>query len=74
MDIENLHSQLEVILKIRNLFQLMNIQMLEKKGLANITINNGYKNVIDEALPVFKNLNVPITIFINSSLFDNKVF
>ena len=45
-----------------------------KKKLACITIDDGYKNVINESLKVFKNLNIPITIFINSSTFEGKIF
>ena len=45
-----------------------------KKGLASLTIDDGYKNVIQEALTIFKNLNIPITIFINSSTLDGKIF
>ena len=45
-----------------------------KKGLASLTIDDGYKNVIKEALTVFKILNIPITIFINSATFDGKIF
>ena len=45
-----------------------------KKGLASLTIDDGYKNVIDDALEVFENLNTPFTIFINSSTIDGKIF
>ena len=45
-----------------------------KKGLASITIDDGYKNIIDESLEVFKSLDIPITIFINSSTFNGKTF
>ena len=45
-----------------------------KKGLASLTIDDGYKNVIDDALEVFENLDTPFTIFINSSTIDGKIF
>ena len=45
-----------------------------KKGLASLTIDDGYKNVIDDALKVFENLDTPFTIFINSSTIDGKIF
>ncbi len=45
-----------------------------KKGLTSLTIDDGYKNVIDESLKVFENLKIPITIFINSSTFSGKIF
>ena len=45
-----------------------------KKGLACITIDDGYKNVIKESLKIFEKLEIPITIFINSSTFQGKIF
>ena len=45
-----------------------------KKGLASLTIDDGYKNIIDESLEVFKSLDIPITIFINSSTLNGKIF
>ena len=45
-----------------------------KKGLASVTIDDGYKHVIDQALDIFKFLNIPVTIFINSSTLDGKIF
>lgn len=45
-----------------------------KKGITSLTIDDGYKNVIDEALSLFESLNIPITIFINSSTFEGKIF
>ena len=45
-----------------------------KRGLASITIDDGYKNVIDESMEIFENLKIPITIFINSGNFKGKVF
>ena len=45
-----------------------------KKGLACLTIDDGYKNVIEESLKIFEELKIPITIFINSSTFQGKIF
>ena len=45
-----------------------------KKGITSLTIDDGYKNTIDEALELFESLNIPITIFINSSTFKGKIF
>ena len=45
-----------------------------KKGLACVTIDDGYKNVIEESLEIFESLEIPITIFINSSTFQGKIF
>ena len=50
------------------------VNATNKKGLASVTIDDGYKNVIDESLLIFKSLNIPITIFINSSTFFGKIF
>ena len=45
-----------------------------KKGLSSLTIDDGYKNVMDDALKIFENLNIPFTIFINSSTVNGKTF
>ncbi len=50
------------------------VESKNKKGIASITIDDGYKNVIDEALGLLINLELPITFFINSSSFDGKIF
>lgn len=46
----------------------------KKNGIASVTIDDGYKNIIDESLDVFKSLNIPITLFINSATFEKKIF
>jgi glycosyltransferase involved in cell wall biosynthesis/peptidoglycan/xylan/chitin deacetylase (PgdA/CDA1 family) len=43
-------------------------------GLSSVTFDDGYKCVIDEALPVFEALNIPFTVFLNTSSFDHKPF
>jgi hypothetical protein len=45
-----------------------------KKGITSLTIDDGYKNIIDQALKLFEISNIPITIFINSSSFNGKIF
>jgi peptidoglycan/xylan/chitin deacetylase (PgdA/CDA1 family) len=45
-----------------------------RKGIAAITFDDGYKCVIDNALPVFSTLNVPFAVFVNSSSFERKAF
>ncbi len=45
-----------------------------KKNLACVTVDDGYKNVIEESLEIFESLEIPITIFINSSTFQGKIF
>ena len=75
VNLDILYIQLESIQKNWKFVSLDEyINTKSKKGLATLTIDDGYKNVIDESLEVFKNLNIPITIFINSSTFNNKIF
>jgi peptidoglycan/xylan/chitin deacetylase (PgdA/CDA1 family) len=44
------------------------------RGLAAVTFDDGYKCVIDEALPVFEALDIPFTMFLTASSLDQKVF
>ena len=75
VNLETLNTQLESIQKYWKFVSIDEyVNTKNKKNLASLTIDDGYKNVIDESLEVFKNLNIPITIFINSSTFDGKVF
>lgn len=70
-----LHNQLEYIQKYWKFVSIDEYVNSEKKdGIASITIDDGYKNIIDESLKVFKSLSIPITLFINSSTFKNKIF
>lgn len=43
-------------------------------GIAAITFDDGYKSVITHALPVLMDLDIPCTLYINSSSFDQRVF
>ncbi len=43
-----------------------------KAGLACITFDDGYKNVIENALPVMESLNYPCTIFLNPITFEQR--
>ena len=75
VDLETLHMQLKTI---KNYWKFISIDeytdIKNKKGLASLTIDDGYKNIINEALEVFEDLKIPITIFINSSTFSGKIF
>ena len=75
VDLETLHSQLK---RIKSYWKFVSIdeyiEVKNKKGLASLTIDDGYKNIIDEALEIFEDLKIPITIFINSSTFTGKIF
>ena len=75
ISLDILNSQLKSIQKYWKFVSIDEyVNAKNKKNLASITIDDGYKNVIDESLHVFKNLNIPLTLFINSSTFENKIF
>ncbi|MDC0402626.1 polysaccharide deacetylase family protein [Candidatus Pelagibacter sp.] len=75
VDLEILNTQLKFVQKYWTFVSIDEYASAkDKKGLACITIDDGYKNVIDEALEVFKYLNIPLTIFINSSTLEGKIF
>ena len=75
VNLEILNNQLKSIQKYWKFVCIDEyVNTTNKKGLASLTIDDGYKSVIDESLKVFKNLNIPITIFINSSTFEGKIF
>ncbi len=70
-----LYNQLEYIKKYWKFVSIDEyVNSKSKNGLASLTIDDGYKNIIDESLDVFKSLNIPITLFINSSTFEKKIF
>ena len=74
VNLEILNTQLKIIQKYWKFVSIDEyVSSKNKKGLASITIDDGYKNVIDESLQVFENLNIPITIFINSYI-RGKIF
>lgn len=74
VDLEVLDSTLKTMKKyFKFVFIDEYITIRDKSKLAVITIDDGYKNVIDEALQVFEYHNIPITIFINSSTFEGKI-
>lgn len=75
VNLEILNSQLTEIQKYWTFVSIDEYAKAKnKKGLASITIDDGYKNVINESLQVFRNLNIPITIFINCSTLEGKIF
>ncbi len=47
-------------------------QANEKKGLATITFDDGYKNVLENALPILESLNYSFSIFLNPLTFTGK--
>jgi peptidoglycan/xylan/chitin deacetylase (PgdA/CDA1 family) len=63
---------------LKNNFDIVSIDELlfnnESRGKAAITFDDAYKSIFDEAIPIFKSLNIPCTIFINGCTLDKKVF
>ncbi len=75
INLEILQTQLKTIQKFWKFIPIDEyVDVKNKKGLASLTIDDGYKNIIDEALEVFEYLKIPITIFVNSSTFKGKIF
>lgn len=50
------------------------IKLRDKRGYACVTFDDAYQNVIKNGLAVFEELNIPVTIFVNTSTLENKVF
>ena len=75
VNIKTLENQLRIIQKYCKFVTIDEyVDTKNKKGLACITIDDGYKNVLEESLEIFEKLKIPITIFINSSTFQGKIF
>ena len=75
VNLQNLEFQLKAVKKYWNFVKIDEyIQAKNKKGLTCLTIDDGYKNVLEESLEIFEKLKIPITIFINSSTFKGKIF
>ena len=47
-------------------------QASHRAGLAAVTFDDGYRSVVEQALPVLADLQIPATIYINSRTFDGK--
>ena len=75
VDLKTLEKQLRYIQKYWKFVTIDEyVNADNKKGLTSLTIDDGYKNVINEAIKVFEKLEIPITIFINSSTLNGKIF
>ena len=73
MDLNTLEIQLKTVQKYWKFVTIDEyVESKNKKGLACLTIDDRYKNVLDESLKIFENLEIPITIFINPQLFKEK--
>ena len=45
-----------------------------RRGLAAVTFDDGYKSVVEYALPILESLDVPCTIFVNTAWLEKKTF
>lgn len=45
-----------------------------RRGLAAITFDDGYRSVLEHALPVLESLEAPFTIFVNTASLEQKIF
>jgi peptidoglycan/xylan/chitin deacetylase (PgdA/CDA1 family) len=72
---EQLYYQLETL---RKQFRFVNIDEFcnarSWRGLAAATFDDGYKNVVHDALPVFSALDIPLTVFVNNIGFEQRTF
>jgi glycosyltransferase involved in cell wall biosynthesis/peptidoglycan/xylan/chitin deacetylase (PgdA/CDA1 family) len=68
----------EQVSEMKRHFQFVSIdELVESRtqhGLASVTFDDGYKSVIEVALPVLRSLNIPFTVFLTTHPFDGKVF
>ena len=75
VNLKTLENQLRIVQKYWKFVTIDEyVNAKNKKGLACLTIDDGYKNVLEESLKIFEILDIPITIFINSSTFLGKIF
>ncbi len=70
-----LHQQLE---SLKRHFRFVPVdEFLHARSLsrvAAVTWDDGYKSVIDTALPVFEALDIPFTVFVNTRPLEGEVF
>lgn len=72
---QRLYDQLH---RLKQAFQFLPIDELckvkRRRGLAAVTFDDGYKSVIERALPIMSALEIPFTVFVNTSALNHKVF
>jgi len=72
---EVLHRQLE---SLKQYFSFVPVdELLQARslsGVAAVTWDDGYKSVIDTALPVFEALDIPFTVFVNTRPLEGGLF
>src|SRR6056300_1185440 len=75
VNLQTLENQLRAVQEYWNFVKIDEyIKAKNKKILTCLTIDDGYKNVLEESLEIFEKLEIPITIFVNSSTFKGKIF
>jgi peptidoglycan/xylan/chitin deacetylase (PgdA/CDA1 family) len=74
IDPQSLYEQLSAL---KRHFQFIPVDELSKarslNGLASVTFDDAYKGVIRHALPVLTSLDIPLTIFVNTSTLQGSV-
>src|SRR5262249_18777182 len=77
--IDNVHPQslYEHLSRLQRRFQFVPVDELcearSLRGLAAVTFDDAYKSVITHALPVLTSLNIPFTVFVNTSTLEGTV-
>lgn len=62
---------------LKNNFKIVTVDELFQNpgpGQAAITFDEAYKSVFDEALPIIKDLKVPVTVFVNGHFLTGGIF
>ncbi|NJN45727.1 MAG: polysaccharide deacetylase family protein [Candidatus Competibacteraceae bacterium] len=81
--VDNLHNVAPAIMHrqlamLKSRFQFVFVDELAESGcrpgLAAVTFDDGYLTVLDEALEVLTDLEIPCTVFLNGCTFDNRIF
>ncbi len=72
---EVLQSQLECI---RRHFKFVDVDEMaaldDPRGYASLTFDDGYRSVFEQALPICEKLDIPLTVFLNGSNFEDHIF
>ena len=70
-----LYSQLVELKKYYKVVSLRDyIKLSDTRGYACVTFDDAYSNVIENGLKIFEELNIPVTIFVNTATLSGKVF
>jgi peptidoglycan/xylan/chitin deacetylase (PgdA/CDA1 family) len=81
--VDNLHNVTPAVMHrqltmLKKHFQFVFVDELAESGcrpgLAAVTFDDGYLTVLDEALEVLTDLEIPCTLFINGSTFEKRIF